>query len=477
MPVSSSANVSGDEFMKTDAATKSSVSDGTSAAIAIDSRGMPQCNMGPEVFEKGVPVSPVMDKGAPHPLGDGSDSAVPLPRTPASTPGAQLVSQLSMPAEVITDHKSATSADKKKDDLPIDADPAPLPPAGTIAASADTKIPAIQRKIVESKPQFPIAAANHRVNDSPESPATIQNPAGKEHPDPQKSSAQNAMHPDSANHDSQSSPNLSTASMKTFRPQADAASQLNSATQNATPEKSGAPNSADGIANTRKSNTAAKAAASRTSALENSAVLPKSADAQILPVANIPGSHANSQSGSIGPDSIPVNSVVQNAGSPSVKPDPIPVQPKTEVPVEAAAPREIAPVQVARIFHGLDQSQMHVGLRTESFGAVEVRTSISDKQVEIALGSERGDLKGFMASELPILQNNLQQHDLRLQTLRTVAPGYVAQSDVFSGNGGQANDSPRHGSGHGSAHLSLAPSGEEHDDDLVALDSGLSVRI
>jgi len=145
-----------------------------------------------------------------------------------------------------------------------------------------------------------------------------------------------------------------------------------------------------------------------------------------------------------------------------------------DAPTEASHPEASAPVQSARIFHNVNQSEMQVGLRTDTFGAVQVRTSISEKQVEVALGSERGDLTGFMTSELPTLQSNLQQHDLRLQHLRTITPAYAAQSDAFS-QGGQSRNSRRESSE--SQVTTLDSADAEAEDVSIESESGLSIRI
>jgi len=117
----------------------------------------------------------------------------------------------------------------------------------------------------------------------------------------------------------------------------------------------------------------------------------------------------------------------------------------TAKPIEDPHASANSSVQGVRFVQNAGQEEMRVGLRTESFGTVQVHTSISDKSVDVTLGSEHGDLKTFMFSELPALQSTLQQHDLRLQQLRTVPPSYAPQSDVFAGNGGQSRHSQQQG--------------------------------
>ncbi len=94
----------------------------------------------------------------------------------------------------------------------------------------------------------------------------------------------------------------------------------------------------------------------------------------------------------------------------------------------ASSPPDVALLHAARLVQNGNDSEMRIGLRTENFGAVQVHTTVSEKQVEVALGSERGDLHGLVASDLPSLQTSLQQHDLRLQHVRTLEQSSLEQN-------------------------------------------------
>ena len=74
-------------------------------------------------------------------------------------------------------------------------------------------------------------------------------------------------------------------------------------------------------------------------------------------------------------------------------------------------------VQVARIIDGMNRSEMHIDMRTQDFGSVEVHTVLRDSQLGLSVGSEKGDLRGFLAPEVPSLQAVIHQQDLRLDTL------------------------------------------------------------
>jgi hypothetical protein len=83
-------------------------------------------------------------------------------------------------------------------------------------------------------------------------------------------------------------------------------------------------------------------------------------------------------------------------------------------------------VNVARVVERVGQSEMHIGLRTLAFGSVEVHTVVRDSQVGLAVGSERGDLRTFLAAEVPGLQTTFYQHDLHFDNIRFLdhGPGF-----------------------------------------------------
>lgn len=75
-----------------------------------------------------------------------------------------------------------------------------------------------------------------------------------------------------------------------------------------------------------------------------------------------------------------------------------------------------------------------MGMQTQAFGALEVHASVSGKEVRFAVTAEHGDLRSFLTPEMPVLQNNLQQHDLRLEQVRTVL-GAGTQQQFSPGSG------------------------------------------
>ena len=77
-------------------------------------------------------------------------------------------------------------------------------------------------------------------------------------------------------------------------------------------------------------------------------------------------------------------------------------------------------VQVARIVDSVGRSEMHIDLRTQDFGSVDVHTILRENQLGLTVGSEKGDLRSFLAPEVSALQTFIHQQDLRLDAVRFI---------------------------------------------------------
>jgi hypothetical protein len=90
---------------------------------------------------------------------------------------------------------------------------------------------------------------------------------------------------------------------------------------------------------------------------------------------------------------------------------------------------------------------MHIGLRTQAFGSVEVHTVVRDSQVGLTVGSERGDLRGLLAPEVSGLQTSFRQQDLRfdnihfLETSAGTTAGFSGGADSHSRSSSQQHAS------------------------------------
>ena len=127
----------------------------------------------------------------------------------------------------------------------------------------------------------------------------------------------------------------------------------------------------------------------------------------------------------------------------------------------------VAVVQTARMIEGVGQSEMHIGLRTQAFGSVEVHTALRETQLGLSVSSERGDLRSFLQADGPTLQTVLQQHDLRFGSIRFL------QTETGHNSGASSNpDSQRHSftpGGTSPTPLPLANATEEKESGEISL--------
>jgi len=110
------------------------------------------------------------------------------------------------------------------------------------------------------------------------------------------------------------------------------------------------------------------------------------------------------------------------------------------------------PVQMAQIVSKAAQSEMRIEMNTAAFGGVEVRTTVHANDVGVVIGSERGDLRSLLSTELPGIAQSLQQQNLRLNQVN------FHQSFAFSNNLSSGGDSqPRSFASKSAAVGSVAP--------------------
>lgn len=125
------------------------------------------------------------------------------------------------------------------------------------------------------------------------------------------------------------------------------------------------------------------------------------------------------------------HSVPESKATPAPSPD-----------LPAAPAPSTGTVQTAHLVDQLGQTEMRIGLRTSAFGNVEVHTIVRDAQVGVAMGSERGDLKSFLASEVPALQSVFRQQNLQLESIHFTGQGGTLNAG-FSGGAEQQSRSFR----------------------------------
>jgi hypothetical protein len=164
------------------------------------------------------------------------------------------------------------------------------------------------------------------------------------------------------------------------------------------------------------------------------------ASAVSTPVAPSPAGAVSSPAGSTSPGTtLPLVPQAAPVADTSPKPSPPPATAAgnlaTPLPAAAENPAVAAagPVQAAQLVNRIGQSEMRIGMNTSAFGSVEVRTVIHASDVGLVIGSEKGDLRGLLANEMPAITNTLQQQNLRLSSVNFM-PGF-ASSNHSSGGG------------------------------------------
>jgi flagellar hook-length control protein FliK len=88
---------------------------------------------------------------------------------------------------------------------------------------------------------------------------------------------------------------------------------------------------------------------------------------------------------------------------------------------------------MAQMINKASQSEMRIGINTSAFGNVEVRTVVHANDVGVLIGSEKGDLRSFLANELPAIANTLQQQNLRLNQVNFHQQGFGFSNQMSSG--------------------------------------------
>lgn len=130
-------------------------------------------------------------------------------------------------------------------------------------------------------------------------------------------------------------------------------------------------------------------------------------------------------------------------------------------------------IHAAHIVQAGSRAEMRLDMRTQAFGGVEIHTAISGKDVQLVVSAEHGNLRSFLAPEMPVLQSSLQQHDLRLEQVRTFV-NTGTQPEFSSGSGRQEQNFSRPRTRTGVFYQSEDSSGNFGEEDSP---KGLSIRI
>ena len=104
-----------------------------------------------------------------------------------------------------------------------------------------------------------------------------------------------------------------------------------------------------------------------------------------------------------------------------------------EIAAPVSTPAEV--VHAVRMFERDGQAEMHIGVRSETFGTIDLKATVHDCSVGVSIGVERHEVRSALVSELPGLENTLREHDLRLGEVRFHDTGSTLASEY--GNGQQ----------------------------------------
>jgi hypothetical protein len=212
------------------------------------------------------------------------------------------------------------------------------------------------------------------------------------------------------------------------------------------PVSSNSGSSNPGPSNPVSSNPAASNQQSARSKPSDSSSNPADTNTQSLSASSLPASPAGSANAGNPPSGTAVTASILAQVSPTANQGSAgesSASPAAGTQLLAASPTPampmVGPVEVARMVAGVAQSEMHIGLRTQAFGSVEVHTVVRDSQVGLSVGSERGDLRTFLATEVSGLQTTFRQQDLRFDNIRFLE----TSAGTTAGFSGGADSQPR----------------------------------
>lgn len=115
-------------------------------------------------------------------------------------------------------------------------------------------------------------------------------------------------------------------------------------------------------------------------------------------------------------------------------------------------------------------------MTTSAFGNVEVRTVVHANDVGVLIGSEKGDLRGLLANDLPGIANTLQQQNLRLHQVSFQQGSTLSYNQQSGGNSQARPFAPKMAPGMAARREALHPeTGETVGSSRVHLGGGLSV--
>ena len=103
-------------------------------------------------------------------------------------------------------------------------------------------------------------------------------------------------------------------------------------------------------------------------------------------------------------------------------------------PDEALPTSTPSPVTTAKLVHDMSQSEFRVGMQSEEFGNIDIRTSVARHMFSAQISVEHSDVAKSMTADLPALYHKLADQQVPVASI-------VIQGQSFATSSGLAQDS------------------------------------
>jgi flagellar hook-length control protein FliK len=120
----------------------------------------------------------------------------------------------------------------------------------------------------------------------------------------------------------------------------------------------------------------------------------------------------------------------QTAGTPSSQTP----GPEGDLPDEALPTATASSVTSAKLVHDMGQSEFRVGMQTQEFGSIDIRTSVARHMFSAQISVEHSDVAKSMTADLPALYHKLADQQVPVASI-------VIQGQSFATSSGLAQDS------------------------------------
>ena len=120
----------------------------------------------------------------------------------------------------------------------------------------------------------------------------------------------------------------------------------------------------------------------------------------------------------------------------SATPSPQTPAAEADAPDEALPTSTASPVTSAKLLHDMSQSEFRVGMQTQEFGNIDIRTSVARHMFSAQISVEHSDVAKSMTADLPALYHKLADQQVPVASI-------VIQGQSFATSSGLAQDSPQ----------------------------------